>query len=227
MKQVLTALAATADGAMVRDVDGKVVLWNRAAERMLGYRAADVIGRPCHEVLRGETLAGHPFCSPSCTIGKRLACGNAVRNFDIQTHTKSGRVIWLNVSSLPVPSRKKGRFLAAHLFRDITRLAKVRQLEEELHAALVGAAASPPEIQTDPLSRDQQPEVPAALPLSGREREVFRLLASGVDTRTIADRLCISPATVRNHIQHILEKLGAHSCLQALAIAFHPGQPPS
>lgn len=225
MKQLIAMLAGTADGAMLADQDSKVVFWNKAAERLLGYRAEEVIGRPCHEVMRGETLAGHPFCSPSCTIGKRLACGNAMRNFDIQTHTKTGRVIWLNVSSLPVPSRKKGRFLAAHLFRDITRLAKVRQLEDELHAALCGAAASPPEIQTDPLSQDQQPEVPAALPLSGREREVLRLLASGVDTRIIADRLCISPATVRNHIQHILEKLGAHSRLQALAIAFHPGAP--
>lgn len=37
----------------------------------------------------------------------------------------------------------------------------------------------------------------------------------------------MSPVTVRNHIQHILEKLGAHSRLQALAIAFPPGSPSS
>ncbi|MBI4401131.1 MAG: response regulator transcription factor [Nitrospirae bacterium] len=127
-------------------------------------------------------------------------------------------MIWLNVSSLPVPSKKKGRFLAAHLFRDITKQAKVRQLVDELHTALSCVASPGP----DPHA-DQPPEIPTALPLSEREREVLRLLALGKNTKSIADALCISPATVRNHIQHILEKLGAHNRLQALATAFHPG----
>jgi DNA-binding NarL/FixJ family response regulator len=74
---------------------------------------------------------------------------------------------------------------------------------------------------------DQPPQIPAALPLSEREREVLQLLAQGKNTKDIADALYISPATVRNHIQHILEKLGAHNRLQALAIAFHPGVRPS
>lgn len=99
------------------DEQGTVVLWNKAAERLLGLRGAAVIGLPCHEVMRGETLSGHPFCSRESAVGHRLGCGGGVRNFDIQTHTRTGKVIWLNVSSLPVPSRKKDRFLSAHLFR--------------------------------------------------------------------------------------------------------------
>lgn len=218
MKQLAAMLAGTADGAMLVDLEGKVVYWNRAAERLLGFRAEEVVGRPCHDVLRGETLGGHPLCSVNCSIGRRIACGGVVRNFDMQTHTKAGRLIWLNVSSLPVPSSKKGRFLAVHLFRDITKQAKVRQLVDELHTALYRASPPGQDAHTDP-----PPEIPAALPLSEREREVLRLLGSGQTTKGIADALCISPATVRNHIQHILEKLGAHNRLQALAIAFHPG----
>jgi len=210
-------LAGAADGAMLVQ-DGTVVFWNKAAERLLGYRADEVVGRPCHDVMRGETLGGHPLCSPSCAIGHRIAGGGSVRNFDMQTHTKAGKTIWLNISSLPVPDKKPGRFLAVHLFRNITGQARIRRLVDELHTAV--CCAEPADLKAQ---AEQAPEVPAVLPLSHREREILRLLASGKSTKTIADSLCISPATVRNHVQHILEKLGAHSRLQALAIAFHPG----
>lgn len=218
MKQIVAMLSGAADGAMVMDQDGTVVFWNRAAERLLGFQSEEVLGRPCHDVLRGHTLSGQPLCSPSCQIGRRLAGGGGVRNFDMQTHTKTGRLIWLNISSLPMPSKKKDRFWTVHLFRDITAQAKVRQLVDELQTALGCTGSIVPEAQAA-----QVPAILPALPLSEREREVLQLLAQGKNTKIIADSLCISPATVRNHIQHILEKLGAHTRLQALAIAFHLG----
>jgi PAS domain S-box-containing protein len=217
MKQLTAMLSRSADGAMLVDEDGKVVFWNRAAERLLGFHAEEVVGRPCHDVLRGETLSGHPLCSATCQIGKRVASGRAVRNFDMQARTKAGRMVWLNVSSLPVSTRKPGQFWAAHLFRDITKQAKVRQLADELHTALCSVSSEGPELHPEPPS-----EIMAALPLSARERDVLRELSLGKDTKDIAESLCISPATVRNHIQHILEKLGAHNRLQALAIASRP-----
>lgn len=220
MKQLVATLEGTADGALILDAENRVVFWNSAAERLLGFRAEEVIGRPCHEVMRGKTLSGHPLCSSPCSIACRLAGGRAVRNFDMQTFTKTGRMIWLNVSSIPVPSRKKGRFVVAHLFRDVTKQAKVRRLVEDLHAVLCSGPAEPASPEA---GRDPMPELSPALPLSEREQEVFRLLAAGESSKAIADKLCISPATVRNHIQHILEKLNAHSRLQALAIAFRPG----
>ena len=205
---------------------GHVVYWNKAAERLLGFRAQDVIGSPCHDVLRGETLGGHPLCSPTCSIARGVAHGRGIHNFDMQTHTKSGRLVWLNISSLPVPSKKRGRFLAIHLFRDISKHIRVRQLTEELHRALCASESGAVLVgKPDParsMPKASPPENPAILPLSGREHEVLYLLGAGDDTKVIADRLCISPATVHNHIQHILEKLGAHSRLQALAIANHP-----
>ena len=43
---IIAMLARTADGALLADKQGNVVLWNGAAERLLGFRAQDVIGRP-------------------------------------------------------------------------------------------------------------------------------------------------------------------------------------
>jgi LuxR family maltose regulon positive regulatory protein len=48
---------------------------------------------------------------------------------------------------------------------------------------------------------------------------VLQLLTEGLDGAAIAQRLFLSPATVRNHIQHILDKLGVHSRVEAVALA--------
>jgi DNA-binding NarL/FixJ family response regulator len=55
--------------------------------------------------------------------------------------------------------------------------------------------------------------------LTAREQEVLRLLSRGADNVAIGRALVISPQTARTHIQNILGKLGAHSRLEAVAIA--------
>lgn len=68
------------------------------------------------------------------------------------------------------------------------------------------------------------------LVLSARQQEVLELLADGVPAREIAARLGLAEATVRNHIRLILRKLGCHSQLEAVAVAFRsrllPGAAP-
>ena len=53
--------------------------------------------------------------------------------------------------------------------------------------------------------------------LTVREREILRLLAEDHDLYTIANELHISYVTVRNHVQHVLAKLGVHSIMEAVA----------
>ena len=59
--------------------------------------------------------------------------------------------------------------------------------------------------------------------LSARELEVLRLLAAGRSTDVIARDLYLSVHTVRNHVRNVLMKLGAHSKLEAVAIATRDG----
>jgi DNA-binding NarL/FixJ family response regulator len=56
--------------------------------------------------------------------------------------------------------------------------------------------------------------------LSGREREVLELLVEGLSNGQIAERLTISPATVRFHVSSILRKLGASSRAEAVSLAW-------
>ena len=60
-------------------------------------------------------------------------------------------------------------------------------------------------------------------PLSGREVEVLRYLVDGNRNRDIADKLFIAEETVKAHMKHIMEKLGANDRTQALAIGLRRG----
>jgi DNA-binding NarL/FixJ family response regulator len=59
--------------------------------------------------------------------------------------------------------------------------------------------------------------------LSERELEVLRCMVDGQSTTEIAGSLFISLHTVRSHVRHILEKLQAHSKLEAVSIALREG----
>jgi DNA-binding NarL/FixJ family response regulator len=59
--------------------------------------------------------------------------------------------------------------------------------------------------------------------LTAREIEILQHVAEGNRNRDIADRLFISEGTVKVHIQHIMEKLGASDRTQAITIAVRRG----
>ncbi len=59
--------------------------------------------------------------------------------------------------------------------------------------------------------------------LTARELEILRIAAEGLTNRQIAEQLSLSVNTVRNHMQHVLNKLGAHSKLEAAAVAVRLG----
>ena len=59
--------------------------------------------------------------------------------------------------------------------------------------------------------------------LSPREIEILQFLTEGLGVDEIGERLDLSPHTVRNHVQSTLEKLGAHSKLQAVTTALRRG----
>jgi DNA-binding NarL/FixJ family response regulator len=59
--------------------------------------------------------------------------------------------------------------------------------------------------------------------LTERECEVLRLVATGMSNAEIADRLCISPATAKTHVAHLLTKLDARDRVQLVIIAYQAG----
>src|SRR3972149_599444 len=141
------ALARAGDGAFAIGGDGRIVLWNRAAERIRGYWGREAIGRLCCDVFVGQDDKGNRLCYQGCHVMTLVKLGESIQNFDMRTRTKAGR------------------------------------------------------------------------PLTRRELETLRPLAGGARTKILAERLHVSPATVRNHVQNIFGKMGVHSRLEAVAYA--------
>ena len=59
--------------------------------------------------------------------------------------------------------------------------------------------------------------------LTERECEVLRLVATGMSNAEIAAQLCISPATAKTHVAHLLTKLDARDRVQLVIIAYQAG----
>jgi PAS domain S-box-containing protein len=193
------ALARAGDGACVIDGGGRLVLWNRSAERILGYTAREALGRPCCDVFTGYDDDGNRLCYQGCHIMTLLDRNEPIQSFDMRARTKSGKPVWINLSVLALPPGASGGPLAVHLFRDVTATKELVTLVQERLTAPAAAAA--------------------AAPLSRRELEVLRLICEGLNTAALAGRLHVSHATVRNHVQNIFGKLGVHSRLEAVAYA--------
>jgi NarL family two-component system response regulator LiaR len=77
-------------------------------------------------------------------------------------------------------------------------------LSPEAAQALVQAATEPPTPGHD---------------LTERERDVLALLVEGLNNTQIADKLVVSPSTIKSHVSHILAKLGVASRTEAAALA--------
>lgn len=213
MESVLAVLAQTADGVYAVDQRQRIVFWNAAAERLLGYRAEEVVGRSCHEVFDGKPRPGCLECHAHCPVMVAAQHHAPVPTYNLLSRTKSGDTIMLNVSVIVLPENDSA-VATIHLFRDATHQLRYETYVEHL---LCAAARLPGPPQT--LAR-RLPEADLFYaPLSAREKEVLALLVQGQAAREIAETLCISYATVRNHLHAILRKLGVHNQRQAVKLA--------
>ena len=86
-------------------------------------------------------------------------------------------------------------------------------------ARLQSTGAPPPRPALATPAPPTTPSAPLLEPLSARELEVLRLVRDGLSNREIAERLVVTLATAKKHIENLHGKLGVHSRTQALARA--------
>src|SRR5215813_4803539 len=141
MDQVLAVLAQTADRVYVLDQTQRIVFWNAAAERMLGYRAEEVIGRPCHEIFDGEPRPGCLECRAGCSVLAAVRHHEPVPTYNLLSRTKEKETIMLNVSVI-VPVENDSPLVTIHLFRDATYQLRYETYVEHLLSSASNAVSA-------------------------------------------------------------------------------------
>jgi PAS domain S-box-containing protein len=204
--ELLTAFSRAADGVFAVDQHMRVAYWNAAAARIFGVDEAAAIGRRCDEIVGGYETSGAPLCTPDCRVVDCAHRGHAAETYDLVRTGVDGTQQWLNVSIIVLRGQRRSSTLTVHLLRDVTSR---RGVEQRASAVLAGLG-----------NRERPTDLP---PVTRREAEVLRMLACGATNKAIAETLGISTTTVRNHIEHLLAKLGVHSKLEAVVYAAQRG----
>ena len=199
--------------------DQVILFWNSGAQRILGHRSKDVLGRRCYEVLSGLAPGGFtPGCQGGCPSICDLRIGLATTPIKLQMLCASGQRKLVALTTLVVSGVLEDGPLLAHLFHDYT--------DEEESAVVPGAAQDTPrEIGAPTLTVGPEMEASPenARALTQRELEVLRLVSLGWKVPRIVDELGISYHTVLNHIRHCRRKLGAATKLDAVLMAIRRG----
>jgi PAS domain S-box-containing protein len=145
-------LRAAGDGIFGVNTEGKTTFINPAGERMLGWKAEEIIGRDMHAVVHHTHPDGTHYHREDCPIYAAFHDG-AVHKIDNEVlWRKDGTNFWVEYTSTPV--RDRGQLVGAvMIFRDITER---REAHERLRAALdeVGRLRHRLELENDYLQEE-------------------------------------------------------------------------
>jgi two-component system, LuxR family, sensor kinase FixL len=132
---LLTAIVESSDDAIAsKNLDGVVTSWNRAAERLFGYAAAEMIGQPIARLAAPGREGEMP------AILERIRRGERVDHFDTVRRRRDGTLVEISLTVSPVRD-EAGRIVgASKIARDITERrraeADLRAREARLQAIL-------------------------------------------------------------------------------------------
>jgi PAS domain S-box-containing protein len=123
-RQRLAAIVDSADDAIIgKTLEGIITSWNRGAEHIFGYTAAEAIGKPKTLVFPPDRL------EEETEILARLRRGERIEHFETVRQRKDGRQINVSLTISPIRDNQGAIIGASTIARDIT---EVRQQQREL-----------------------------------------------------------------------------------------------
>lgn len=129
--------------------------------------------------------------------------------------------------------RRAVRALYAGAAGWVAKESSLTRLLTVLRGVLRGETHLPPTLLTGVVRelttarRDRTESERLVESLTPREKQVLRCMVAGLGRQAVAERLYLSPHTVRTHMQNVLGKLGVHSTLAAVALARRAGVGPA
>lgn len=118
-------VASSSDAIVGKTLDGTVLSWNRAAEEIFGYPAADMIGRSIRVLIPADRQAEED------RILEAIRAGAQVATFETVRRRRDGSEVQVAVTVSPVHDRDGRVIAASKIARDITRERSVQRALED------------------------------------------------------------------------------------------------
>ena len=123
------------DGVYFVDKDRRITYWNRGAERITGYSAAQVMGHRCSDnILMHVDEAGSPLCQTGCPLSHSMADG-ATREAQVFLHHANGHRVPVSVRVAPLRDPEGAVIGAIEVFSDSSSMLRVQQRISDLTRA--------------------------------------------------------------------------------------------
>ncbi len=124
MRSFLASIVESSDDAIIgKDLDGKIVSWNKAAEYVYGYTAEEIIGRPI------ELLIPDPYKEEFRSLMKRVQQGDSITHLETKRLNKEGTLMDVSLTISPIRD-ESGKIVAiSTICRDITH---IKSMQEEI-----------------------------------------------------------------------------------------------
>lgn len=125
-------LTSMSEAVYATDVSRCITWVNPWLESMLGYRAREMVGRPCHEVLRHTDEEGNSVCERACPLQAALESGKAMKPGMLFAQTAWGERLPTVVSIAPIRDESGDAVGAVSVSRDVTREWQMDKLKSNM-----------------------------------------------------------------------------------------------
>ena len=213
----LAAIVGSSDDAIIgKSLDGIVTSWNASAERIFGYRAAEMVGQSIRRIIPPERRTDFE------TILETIRRGDRVEHFETERVRKDGRHIQVSVTVSPIRDAEGRITGASKIARDVTERKRFEAEREQLLALTQRACAEAEAASSlkdeflatlshelrNPLSAVRSAVVSARLDPRGRERALDIACRQAEQLSRLVDDLLdvsrITQARVRLNKQTVL-----------------------
>ncbi len=99
----------------------RITYFNRAAERVTGWKRSEVLGRSCADILRSES------CASTCLLKDSMGRGGAHRDQETTILRRDGRQVLVAVSTSALKDAEGNLMGGVEMFRDLTDIAELRR----------------------------------------------------------------------------------------------------
>jgi PAS domain S-box-containing protein len=117
------------DGVFTTDHDCRITSFNRAAEKISGFRRHDAIGKFCFDIFRTD------LCQTRCALRNTLENGKPVDNVRVTIITRDGRKVPISVSTTVLRDAERRHLGAVEFFRDLSEIENLKDKVFKLNEA--------------------------------------------------------------------------------------------